>query len=179
MASRKLEVEAVVPGDGTHPARGVLSFIDNTVSASTGTIQLKATFTNGDATLWPGQFVNAVLALDSRQGALVLPSQTVQSGQEGQYVYIVKADSTVEYRPVKVVMDLGKDVVVGEGVARGEKAVADGQLRLSPGARVRVIENGARAEGDGAESDKGAGNKPGGAGSTGKDSEKSGEAVRR
>ena len=81
-------------------ARGRLTFVNNTVDPSTGTIQLKATFENTENTLWPGQFVNVALTLTRQPGAVVVPAQAVQTGQKGQYVFVVKADNTVEARPV-------------------------------------------------------------------------------
>ena len=130
----------MIPGDGERPVRGALNFLDNAVDRSTGTIQLKATFPNKDRSLWPGQFVNVVLILTSQPDALVLPSQAVQRGQEGSYVFVVKPDLTVEYRPVVVGAILDNDTVIEKGVNPGERVVTDGQLRLGPGAQVRIVE---------------------------------------
>ena len=115
-----------------------MTFINNTVDPSTGTIQIKATFPNDDNALWPGQFVNVALILTRQPNALVVPSQAVQSGQKGQYVFVVKADQTVEVRPVVPGAADGRDVVITSGLKAGERVVTDGQLRLVPGARVDV-----------------------------------------
>ena len=138
LAAGDLTVEAVVPRQEAPPARGRLTFVDNTVDQTTGTIQLKATFPNADNALWPGQFVNVVLTLATEPRALVVPSQAVQTGQDGQYVFVVKADRTVEPRAVSVRASLDGEVVVLKGLAANETVVTDGQLRLSPGARVEA-----------------------------------------
>jgi membrane fusion protein, multidrug efflux system len=135
-AAGELAVEAKVPG--SPGARGELSFLNNTVDPATGTIQLKATFQNVDNSLWPGQFVNVVLTLTTQRGAIVVPSQAVQTGQQGSYVFVVKPDSTVENRPVEVAFADGLNTVIGKGLAAGERVVTDGQLRLLPGARVEI-----------------------------------------
>ena len=134
-AAGELPVEAQVAG---HVVRGTLTFLNNTVDPSTGTIQLKATFANGENALWPGQFVNVALTLTRQAGALVVPSQAVQSGQKGAYVFVVKADQTVETRPVVPGSADGPDVVITSGLRAGERVVTDGQLRLAPGVRVDV-----------------------------------------
>jgi len=114
-----------------------VTFMNNTVDPTTGTIQLKATFPNTDSALWPGQFVDVALTLTSEQAVLV-PTQAVQAGQQGSFVFVVKADSTVESRPVKVGRRLSRELVINEGVKAGERVVTDGQLRLVPGARVDI-----------------------------------------
>jgi len=122
---------------GQHaPARGVLTFIDNEVDATTAMIQLKATFPNGNGQLWPGAFVQVALDLTVQADAVVVPGTAVQASQDGQYVYIVKADRTVEMRPVKVERQQGSDMVIASGVSAGDIVVTDGHLRLTPGARV-------------------------------------------
>lgn len=133
-----LPVEAQVAGAPGGAVRGKLTFVNNTVDPTTGTIQLKATFENTENALWPGQFVNIALTLARQPGALVVPSQAVQSGQKGQYVFVVKADQTVEARPVVPGAADGRDVVITSGLQAGERVVTDGQLRLVPGARVDV-----------------------------------------
>jgi multidrug efflux system membrane fusion protein len=138
MTMGELKVEAIIPGDEKRPARGGLTFIDNAVDSSTGTIKLKGTFENRDHRLWPGQFVNVVLTLTTQRNAVVMPSAAVQAGQQGQYVFVVKPDFTVESRPVTVARTLDNMVVVAQGVTPGEKVVTDGQLQLVPGARVEV-----------------------------------------
>jgi multidrug efflux system membrane fusion protein len=116
--------------------------IDNTVDASTGTIHLKATFENRDGLLWPGQFVTAVLTLDTIRNATVVPAETVQAGQRGQFVYAVKPDNTVEIRMVTAGRAFGNKMVIEKGIAPGDTVVTDGQLRLYPGARVRAVDAG-------------------------------------
>ena len=131
-----LKLEVVLAG-GRRSVVGAVTFMNNTVDATTGTIQLKATFTNADHALWPGQFVDVALTLTSEQAVLV-PTQAVQAGQKGAYVFVVKPDLTVESRPVKVGRRLARELVIDEGVKAGERVVTDGQLRLVPGARVEI-----------------------------------------
>jgi multidrug efflux system membrane fusion protein len=120
------------------PPQGELTFIDNTVDTMTGTIQLKATFPNEDGTLWPGQFVQVMLTLSDLTNAIVVPSQAVQTGQNGQFVYVVKPDQTVELRPVTIGITSQGGTVVQSGLKAGETVVTDGQLRLAPGVAVSV-----------------------------------------
>jgi multidrug efflux system membrane fusion protein len=141
-ANRKLEVRVFSQDDPGRTATGYLSVIDNTVDASTGTIHLKATFENRDGMLWPGQFVTAVLTLDTIKNATVIPAETVQAGQRGQFVYAVKPDNTVEIRMVTTGRAFGGQMVIEKGVAPGDTVVTDGQLLLYPGARVRVVDAG-------------------------------------
>jgi multidrug efflux system membrane fusion protein len=138
MASGKLQVEALVPMNDERPERGVIAFIDNAVDINTGTIRLKGTFPNHDKKLWPGQFVNVVLTLTTEPNAIVVPSQAIQTGQEGQYVFVVKQDLTVESRPVVTGRTVDTETVVQKGLSRDEKVVTDGQLLLYPGARVEI-----------------------------------------
>jgi len=135
-AQGALKVQAVLDG-GRRTVVGAVTFMNNTVDPSTGTIQLKATFQNTDNVLWPGRFVDVALTLTSEQAVLV-PAQAVQAGQQGSYVFVVKADSTVESRPVKVGRRLARELVIEQGVKAGEQVVTDGQLRLVPGAKVEV-----------------------------------------
>ena len=137
-ATRKLPVQASMQNEPGKVARGVLSVIDNTVDPNTGTIKLKATFENQDRILWPGQFVNVALTLDRRLNAVVVPSEAVQAAQKGQFIYVVKADQTVEPRVVTIGAAVGRKVIVEKGVAAGETVVTDGQLRLFPGARIQA-----------------------------------------
>jgi multidrug efflux system membrane fusion protein len=137
-ALRPLTVDATIPHSPTPPARGLLTFVDNTVNNTTGTIQLKALFPNDVKTLWPGQFVNAVLTLTTQPDAIVVPTQAVQSGQQGSYVFVVKSDQTVESRPVVVAREVSGETVIDAGLASGEQVVTDGQLRLAPGAKVEI-----------------------------------------
>ncbi|HEY2382070.1 MAG TPA: efflux RND transporter periplasmic adaptor subunit [Terriglobia bacterium] len=133
-ARRKLTVD-VAPDKGSAHETGMLSVIDNTVDANTGTIRLKAAFDNKDGRLWPGQFVNVVLTLDTETHTIV-PSEAVQVSQQGSLVYVVKADQSVEPRPVVVGQTVSGKVIVEKGVAAGETVVTDGQSRLFPGAKI-------------------------------------------
>jgi membrane fusion protein, multidrug efflux system len=131
-----LKVEAHIDG-GKRTAAGALTFVNNTVDPTTGTIQLKATFPNADNALWPGQFVEVVLLLTTER-AVTVPSEAVQAGQQGSFVFVVKPDLTVEARQVKVGRRLAREVVIDTGLSPGERIVTDGQLRLVPGARVEI-----------------------------------------
>ncbi len=137
-ATGELKVEATAPGPTPTTVRGDLSFVNNTVDMTTGTIQLKATFQNTENALWPGQFANVTLTLTAQPNTVVVPSQAVQSSQQGTYVFVVKPDQTVETRPVVLGATDGRNIVIAKGVAAGEVVVTDGQLRLVPGARVDV-----------------------------------------
>jgi multidrug efflux system membrane fusion protein len=138
MAGGPLKVEALLPNDASDAEGGVLSFIDNTVDKTTGTILLKGTFINKEKRLWPGQFVNVVLTLATQSDAIIIPSQAVQTGQQGQYVFVLKSDLTVELRSVVVNRILNNESVIDKGLQNGEKVVTDGQLQLVPGAKVEV-----------------------------------------
>jgi multidrug efflux system membrane fusion protein len=118
--------------------QGELTFVDNAVDASTGMIQLKATFPNDDSALWPGQFVNVTLTLSELTNAVVVPSQAVQVGQNGQFIYVLKADQTVELRTVQTGITFNNNTVVTTGLKDGETVVIDGQLRLAPNMKVTV-----------------------------------------
>jgi len=137
MAQSPLEATASIPGEN-ETYRGTLTFIDNTVDATTGTIRLKATFGNEQVQLWPGQFVNVVLILSTQKDAVVVPSRAIQTGQQGPHVFVVRPDKTVEVRPVAVGWDLDSDSVIKEGLEKGEIVVTDGQLRLGPGTSVEI-----------------------------------------
>ncbi|HVB38726.1 MAG TPA: efflux RND transporter periplasmic adaptor subunit, partial [Vicinamibacterales bacterium] len=137
-AAGTLHVEATVPNDAGPSAKGTITFVDNAVDPTTGTIKLKGTFPNQDHRLWPGQFVNVVLTLTTQPNAIVVPTQAVQSGQQGQYVFVVKPDQTVESRPVELARTLGNEAVITTGLKPGETVVTDGQLRLVPGAKVSI-----------------------------------------
>ena len=127
----------VVPGESTHPTiAGKLASLDNSADPATGTIRLRAEFANQDKALWPGQFVNVVLTLHEQPDAIVTPSTALQNGPNGQYVFIVKPDATVELRDVKVARSEGDDTVVASGLEPGDKVVVAGQLRLAPGVRI-------------------------------------------
>ena len=131
----KLEVNASVAGD-PKPATGKLAFINNTVDTSTGTIQLKGEFANNDRRLWPGSFADVSLTLTNQTNAIVVPTAALQNGQQGQYVFVVKNDKSVEMRPVQVDRGDDKLTVVRSGLQAGETVVTDGQVRLTPGAKV-------------------------------------------
>jgi multidrug efflux system membrane fusion protein len=138
MAMRELEVEALPPNEEIAPAAGRITFVDNQVDQTTGTIRIKATFPNSNRRLWPGQFVNVRVRLATDPRAVVVPSVAVQAGPEGQYVYVVKGDQTVEMRPVEVARTAGRETILTQGVKAGETVVVDGQLRLVPGSRITV-----------------------------------------
>ena len=138
MAKGTLRVEATPYGD-TASETGDLTFVDNTVDNTTGTIKLKARFENGDHRLWPGQFSTVSLRLAQDENATVVPSQAVQTGTRGDYIYVVKSDSTVEQRPVKVARTVGPDAVIASGIQPGETVVTDGQMRLIPDMKVEVV----------------------------------------
>ena len=135
MARSRLPVKATPPG-ATQPENGFLTFVNNTVDTTTGTIRLMGQFGNTDHRLWPGQFSNVVLNLGEQQNALVVPSQAVQAGQQGDFVFVVKQDMTAEVRQVKVGHTINNKSEVLEGLSAGETVVTDGQVRLVPGTKV-------------------------------------------
>jgi membrane fusion protein, multidrug efflux system len=137
MAEATLAVDAVPSGD-TKPVRGAVTFIDNAVDATTGTIRLKATFANNEKRLWPGQFANVSLTLAIQPDALVVPSQALQTGQQGPFVFVVKPDATVETRRIVTARTVGNETIVASGLKAGEQVVTDGQTRLTGGAKVEV-----------------------------------------
>jgi len=137
MKRGRLKVEATPYGD-TKAEIGYLTFIDNNVDTTTGTIKLKATFENADHRLWPGQFSTVLLRLAEDENATVVPSQAVQTGQNGDIIWVVKTDKTVEQRSVKVGRTVGAESVILSGVRPGETVVTDGQLRLIPNMRVQI-----------------------------------------
>ena len=135
-AEQRMAVNVSPQDDPGKTVRGALTVIDNTVDTNTGTIRLKATFANETGVLWPGQFVNVMLTLDTRKDATVVPTEALQAGQRGQMIYVVKNDKTVEARPVTVLQTLGRKAIIDKGVAPGETVVTDGQMALFPGARI-------------------------------------------
>jgi len=135
MARSHLGVQATPPGDSV-AEKGILTFVNNTVDPSTGTIHLLASFPNTDQRLWPGQFSNVLLRLNEEQNILVVPSQAVQTGQQGDYVFVTKPDMTVDVRQVKVGQSVNNQTQVLQGLADGESVVIDGQVRLVPGTKV-------------------------------------------
>lgn len=146
MAAGRITVKAAVPEDTRPPAEGTLTFINNAVDTTTGTITLKATYDNADDRLTPGQFINVTVELSVIAEAVVVPPAAVQVGQRGQYLYVVKADDTVELRLVKTGVRTDRDVVVAEGLKAGERVVIEGQLRLRPGTRVIIRPSGGPAQ---------------------------------
>jgi membrane fusion protein, multidrug efflux system len=122
--------------------RGVVTFIDNSVDTTTGTIKIKGTFENKDLKLWPGQFLNVTLRLTTQLNAVTVPNEAVQNGQDGQFVYALKGDHTVEARPVTIGERIDEDLVILKGLDAGETVVTQGQLRLQPGSLVSVGEGG-------------------------------------
>jgi membrane fusion protein, multidrug efflux system len=137
MSAGKLAMTAVIQGDNA-PEYGSLDFIDNAVDRNTGTVTIKGAFSNSKKRLIPGQFVDVVLKLFDETDVIVIPSQGVEQGQSGQYVYVVKPDSTVELRPVQTGHTSGNETVIINGILAGEMVVTDGQLRLKPGSKVTL-----------------------------------------
>jgi multidrug efflux system membrane fusion protein len=138
MARGTLRVEARPSSGDDHLAVGDITFVDNAVDLSTGTIKVKGTFPNSDRVLWPGQFVNVVVRLATEAAAIVVPTVAVQTGPDGSYVYLVKPDQTVEMRPVIVARVSGTETLIKEGVTAGDTVVTDGHLRLVPGSRISI-----------------------------------------
>lgn len=133
-----LKVLAYPKGQTSSPAEGKLTFIDNGVDMQTGSVKLKATFTNKDRRLWPGEYVDVVLNLSTRRNAILVPTKAIQTGQQGQYVYVVTPQSTAESRAVETSGTYQGFTVVSAGVTPGEKVVVDGQLRVAPNAKIMV-----------------------------------------
>jgi multidrug efflux system membrane fusion protein len=138
MALRPVTVEAQPPDDSAPASRGKVSFIDNAIDHTTGTIEMRGTFPNEDRRLWPGQFVNVTVTLGTEQNATVVPASAVQNGQQGSFVFVVKNDNTVDLRPIEVARSAGVHAVVRTGLMPGETVVTEGQMRLVPGTRVDV-----------------------------------------
>ena len=136
MKKGPLAVDAGPPNSGKIAASGTLVFVDNAVDATTGTIKLRARFANQDNALWPGQFVTVSLKLYDQKGAIVVPAQAVQTGPDGQYVFVVKPDMTTEVRKVTVERAEGDNAIIARGLQTGEQIVTRGQLRLAPGVKV-------------------------------------------
>jgi len=136
MAKAPLVVHASPAGDASTQADGQLTFVDNAVDAQTGTIRLRATFPNKDHMLWPGQFANVTLTLSQQPDAIVIPSQALQNGPKGQYVYVVQPDQSAEMRSVTLDRTDGLEAVIASGLNEGETVVTSGQIRLTPGAKV-------------------------------------------
>ncbi len=138
MAAGQLKVKAAFPSDEGQPEEGSLTFVDNAVDRSTGTIKLKAEFSNKERRLWPGQYINVALTLSTQADAVVIPSEAVQVGPEGQQVFVVKADKRVEVRPVTVARTNEGEAIIAKGLQPGEQVVREGQFLLGPGERVDI-----------------------------------------
>jgi multidrug efflux system membrane fusion protein len=138
MAQGSVKVEALAPNDSGPPSVGRITFVDNTVDPTTGTIRIKGTFPNDTRHLWPGQFVNVSVTLTTDRRAVVVPTAALQTGQQGQYVFVVKPDQTVELRTVEVARAVAAESVIKQGLKPGETVVTDGHLRLNPGSRISV-----------------------------------------
>ncbi len=134
----QLKVLAYPKGQPDAPVEGQLTFIDNGVDTTTGMFKLKATFQNQDRRLWPGQFVDVALQLSIQKNAVVVPTKAIQTGQQGEYVYVVRADNTAESRPIKTVGAYQNLTVISDGLNAGEQVIVDGQLRVAPNTSVVV-----------------------------------------
>ncbi len=131
-----LEVDAYSRDDQTKLSTGKLLTIDNQIDQTTGTAKLKAVFDNPDNNLWPNQFVNAHLLLETRKDAITAPASAMQRGPEGTFTYVVDANNTVQMRPVQVALTQGSTAVIASGLQAGDKVVTDGQEKLQAGSRV-------------------------------------------
>lgn len=138
LALEKVKVEVTIGADTEHPVTGILTFVNNTVDQATGTIQCKATFANLERRLWPGQFVNVVVKLTTEPNAVLAPTQAIQTGQEGQLVWVITPDLKAEVRPVEVKRPLNSETIIKKGLQPGDRVVTDGQIRLIPGAKVEI-----------------------------------------
>lgn len=147
MLHTKLAVTATPQDADAQPATGSLAFVDNAVDITTDTIKLKAMFDNPDRRMWPGQFARVSLRLATLPQAIVVPSEAVQTGQDGEYIFVVKADNTVEQRPVKTAQRVDQEMVIEKGVQPGETVVTEGQLRLEAGTHVTVDNGSGRGRG--------------------------------
>ncbi len=159
MAGGKLKAEARFQSDEGRPEQGVLAFVDNAVDRSTGTVKLKAEFMNQERRLWPGQFVNVALTLETQGDAVVIPAEAVQVGQDGQYVFVVKEDKRVEVRPVTMGSSSEGLAIIAKGLAVGEQVVREGQFLLGPESRVDIKDQSGAAEKTTAETKKGGANR--------------------
>ena len=137
-SSRQLKVLAYPQGQSESPAGGRLTFIDNGVDTTTGMVKLKGTFQNKDRRLWPGEFVDVALVLSIRKNAIVVPTKAIQTGQQGEYVYVVRTDSTAESRAVKTSGAYQNLTLISDGLKAGERVIVNGQLRVAPNTKVMV-----------------------------------------
>jgi multidrug efflux system membrane fusion protein len=140
LASGPVQVTTLSRDGSTILDQGTLTLIDNEIDQTTGTAKLKATFSNANNTLWPGQYVNARVLVRTERNALTLPTAAVQLGPDGPFTYVVKSDSTVEVRPLKIGAESGGMTVIKDGLAFNERVVTSNQYRLQPGAHVRANE---------------------------------------
>lgn len=140
LTSGRLRVRASIPGDTREAPSGALTFLDNAVDSSTGTIRLKANFANADSRLWPGQFVDVKLRLEDRPNTVVVPAAALQTGQQGNFVFVVKDDQSVEMRTISPGPRIETLIAVNQGLEPGETVVTEGQLRLAPGVKVKVLQ---------------------------------------
>jgi membrane fusion protein, multidrug efflux system len=136
-SAKSLKVDAAPQGSTQH-FQGKLTFIDNSVDLTTGTIKLKATFDNAAHALWPGQFADVNLMLKSQPNAIVVPTAALQTSQNGTFVYVINQDLTAQPQAVKVGWNIGEETVIASGLQPGQRVVTDGQLRLTPGAKVDI-----------------------------------------
>jgi multidrug efflux system membrane fusion protein len=143
MEAGPVKVTAAAPDSGQAPEVGQIAYIENAIDGASNTLSVKARFDNADVRLWPGQFVNVVVTLRIEPGALVVPSQAVQTGQQGFYVYVIKPDMTAERRTVSIGQVVDNETVIDKGVAKGERVVTIGQLRLENGTKVQINDRGA------------------------------------
>jgi multidrug efflux system membrane fusion protein len=140
-----VSVNVAPPSDPTTKSTGRVTFVDNAVDPTTGTIKIKGSFPNVNHLLWPGQFVNVVITLSADKDAIVVPSAAIQTGQDGQYVFVVKKDQSVELRTVQPGRAVGNETIVTTGLQPDEIVVTDGHLRLVPGAKITVRREGEKA----------------------------------
>jgi membrane fusion protein, multidrug efflux system len=141
LAAGTLRVEATAPNTSGPPEVGSLTFVDNTVDTTTGTIHLRATFENRRSALWPGMYVNTLMTLTQQSNATVIPSQAITAGQQGAFVYVLQGDGTVAPRSVTSSRTVEGQAVIDKGLEPGETVVTDGQVRLVPGSRVQIKNN--------------------------------------
>ena len=144
MAAGQLKVECWTPEEADKPHSGVVTFLDNAVMGSTGTVKLRATLANSDRFFWPGQFVKVRLILGTKANAVLIPASATQIGQAGTFVYVLKADSTAEQRPVTLGQRYGDLVAIDEGLAAGDNVILTGQLMVFPTAKVTVQDSSAK-----------------------------------
>jgi membrane fusion protein, multidrug efflux system len=134
--SGPLEVQAELPNQ--HSESGKVTFVDNAVDPSTGTIKLRATFSNSAEALWPGQFVDVVVTLTTRRNVIVVPSQAVQTGDNGQFVFVIGKDNIASAAPIQVDFTVNGKTVIAKGLQPGDQVVIDGQSRVTPGSKVEI-----------------------------------------